>query len=86
MDGTRDTVGDLDVELGQGVLGVDRSVRDVTDGSGLNDVADSESLDCLVLGHTSGAVRASDESDVASAVLVSSTVLIEGKQGRVEAQ
>ena len=47
MDGARDTVGELDVELGESVLGVDRSVGDVTDGSGLNDVPDGESLDAV---------------------------------------
>ena len=47
VDGARDTVGELDVELGESVLGVDRSVGDVTDGSGLDDVPDGESLDAV---------------------------------------
>lgn len=75
MDSARDTVCKLDVELGERVLGVDRGVRKVTDGGGLDDVADSESLDGLVLGDSAGAVGAADESDVATAVLVAASVL-----------
>ena len=75
VDGTRDTVYDLDVELWESVLGVDGSIRDVTDGSSLYDVSDGESLDGLVLGNSSRAVGASHKGDVASAVLVSTAVL-----------
>lgn len=41
-----------------------------TDGSGLNHVADSESLDCLVLGCAARAVAAADGLDVTTSVLV----------------
>lgn len=75
VDGTRDTVDDLDVELGESVLGVDGGVRDVTDGSSLYDVSDSEPLDGLVLRDSSRAVGASHKGDVSSSVLVSAAVL-----------
>lgn len=49
VDGARDAVRKTDVELGEDVLGVDRGVREVTDGSGLNHVLDGVALDGLVL-------------------------------------
>lgn len=45
-----------------------------TDGSGLNHVADSESLDRLVLRDAAGAVGAAHGLDVAAAVLVTTAV------------
>lgn len=72
MDGTRDTVVSLEVQLGEDVLLVDRGLRDITDGSSLNHVSDSVSLDGLVLGDHSGAVRAADGGDVTSTLLVTS--------------
>lgn len=80
VDSTRDTVCELDVKLGKGVLLVDTGVGQVTDSSSLDDVPDSESLDGLVLGDCSRAVGASDESNVASAVLVATAVLWERGQ------
>lgn len=50
VDGTRDTVGETDVELGQGVFLVDGSVRQISDGGGLDHVLNRVSLDGLVLG------------------------------------
>jgi len=41
-----------------------------TDGSGLDHVANGESLDCLVLGCASRAVGATDRLDVAATLLV----------------
>lgn len=70
MNGTRDAVLQLEVHLGDGVLGEDRGVRDVTNSSRLNHVADGESLDGLVLGGASRAVGATDGLDVAAALLV----------------
>lgn len=52
-----------------------RSVFKRTDSSRLNHVADGESLDSLVLGRASRAVRASDGLDVAAALLVAAVVL-----------
>lgn len=71
VDGTRDTVVQLVVQLWQSVLLVDRSLRQVSHGSSLNHVSDGDSLDGLVLWHTSGAVQASHGLDVTSALLVS---------------
>lgn len=45
-----------------------------TDGSGLNHVADSESLDGLVLGDAASAVGAAHGLGVAAAVLVTTAV------------
>ena len=50
VDGAAHTVGQLGVELGQLVLGVHAGVGDVPHGGGLDDVADHELLDGLVLG------------------------------------
>lgn len=71
VDGARDTVVQLVVCLGQGVLGVDRGLGQVSDGGGLDDVPDRHALDGLVLGDGFRAVNASDGLDVASALLVS---------------
>ena len=49
---------------------VDGGFGKITDGSGLDDVTNSESLDGLVLGGASRAVGATDRLDVAPAVLV----------------
>jgi hypothetical protein len=54
VDGARDAVGETDVELGQGVLGVDRGLGQVTDGGGLDHVLDRVALDGLVLGGSAG--------------------------------
>lgn len=115
MDSAGDTVLQLQVHLGDGVVGEDGGVRDITcdsklelvqcsrpifhsaffsfcvqfegssricvvrlgrrtDSSGLNHVADGESLDRLVLGGASRAVGAADGLDVAAALLVTSAV------------
>lgn len=49
VDGARHTVVDLDVELWKGVLLVDGSLGNVTNGGRLDHVSDGESLDGLVL-------------------------------------
>ncbi|OBA23144.1 COX5B-domain-containing protein [Metschnikowia bicuspidata var. bicuspidata NRRL YB-4993] len=72
VDGTRNTVVQLVVQLWQSVLLVHRSLGQVSDGSSLNHVSDGDSLDGLVLWHTSGTVQTSDWLDVASTLLVSS--------------
>ena len=56
------------------LTGVDRSLAQVTDGSRFDNVADSESLDGLVLGARTRAVRAAHKLDVATSVLVSAAV------------
>lgn len=45
-----------------------------TDGSGLDHVADGETLDCLILGGASRAVAAANGLDVAAALLVATAV------------
>lgn len=49
VDGARNTVVDLDVELWKGVFLVDGSLGNVTNGGRLDHVSDGESLDGLVL-------------------------------------
>jgi hypothetical protein len=70
VNGARDAVLQLQVHLGDGVLRKDGGIRDVTNGSRLDHVADGEALDGLVLGGASRAVGASDGLDVAAALLV----------------
>lgn len=74
MDSAGDAVLQLEVHLGDGIVGEDGGVRDITDGSGLNHVADSESLDGLVLGDAASAVGAAHGLGVAAAVLVTTVV------------
>lgn len=70
VDSAGDAVLELQVHLGDGVLGEDGGIGDITDGSGLDHVADGETLDGLVLGGAAGTVGAAHRLDVAAAVLV----------------
>lgn len=72
VNSARNTVVDLDVQLGESVLLVNRSLGDISDGSRLDHVADGESLDGLVLRDHTGAVRTSDAANVSSSLLVAS--------------
>ena len=74
MDGARDAVVKLGIQLGQLVAGVHTGVGDVPHSGGLHNVPDDELLDGLVLGTGLGAVGAADELHMASAVLVTSSV------------
>lgn len=49
VDSTRDAVDRSGVELGKGVLLVDGSLLHVSDGGSLDNVANLDTLDCLVL-------------------------------------
>lgn len=71
VDSTRNTVVQLVVQLWQSVFRVHGSFRQVSDSSSFNHVSDGDSLDGLVLWHTSGTVQTSDWLDVASTLLVS---------------
>lgn len=51
---------------------VDGCLADITDSSTLDHVPHGESLDSLVLSNAARAVRATDEGDVATALLVAS--------------
>lgn len=119
VDGAGHAVLELQVHLGDGVVGEDGGVRDITckkmsdtskvlsgpksfplpfvsaearnrsrggegffsgrvkrtDGGRFDHVSNCESLDCLVLGSASGAVRASDRLDVATSLLVSAAIV-----------
>ena len=74
MNGARDAVVELGVQLGKLVAGVDRSLGDVSDGCSLDNVTDDELPDSLVLGATAGAVCASDVLDVSAAVFGTTSV------------
>ena len=74
MDGAAHAVGQLGIELGQLVLGVHAGIGDISHGSGLDNVPDDELLDGLVLWAGLGAVGASHELDMATAVLVAPVI------------
>jgi len=70
VDGARNAVLELQVHLGDGVFFEDRCLADIANGSGLDHVANGESLDGLIFGAASGAIGATDGLDVAAALLV----------------
>lgn len=53
---------------------VNRGLGDISYGSSLHDVSDDKLLDCLILGHASGTVGASDSLYVATSLLGASSV------------
>lgn len=65
---------ELVVELWKSILGVSRSISDVSNGGSLNDVSDNELLDGLILWAAASAVGAANERDVSAVLLVSSVV------------
>ena len=79
MDSAAHAIGQLSIQLGQLVLGVDTGVGDISHGGGLHNVPDDELLDGLVLGARLGAVGAPHELDVAAAVLVTPVVAALGR-------
>lgn len=74
MDGARDAVVELRVELGQNIGIPDAGLGDITDGGSLHDVADHELLDRLVFGHATGTVGAAHGLHMATVVLVASSI------------
>lgn len=64
----------LDEELGQSVLLVGGSFTNISLGRGIDQVADSETLNSLVLGDASTTVVASEISNVTAVVLRSTVV------------
>lgn len=74
VNGARNAVVDLKVELRKSILLVDRLLRDISNGGSLNHVSDEVSLDGLVLGDHSSAVRAADGGNVSSSLLAASVV------------
>ena len=59
-----------DVDISRVRTRVDGSLADITNGGALHHVPHGESLDRLVLSNTARAVRAADEVNVATALLV----------------
>jgi len=74
VDSAGDTVRNFDVKLGEGVFIIYGGGAQITNSSTLDHVTDSEALDGLVLGHTSGAVTASHKLDMATTRLVSAAI------------
>lgn len=65
---------ELRVEFGQHIGIPDAGLTDVTDSGSLDNVADDKLLDCLILGHTTGAVGATHGLHMATIVLVTSSI------------
>ena len=76
VDGARDAILLLDVQLGEGVGagGVDGRGSEVTLGSSLDHVADLELLHSLVLGDAAAAVRATNELGSTTTVAILATI------------
>ena len=74
VDSAAHAIGQLSIQLGQLVLGVDTGVGDISHGGGLHNVPDDELLDGLVLGAGLGAVGTPDELDMATAVLIATAI------------
>ena len=74
MDGARDAVVKLGIQLGQLVAGVDAGLRDVPHSCSLHDIPDHKLADRLILRDGLGAVAAAHILDVAPAVLVPAMV------------
>ena len=74
MDGGFNTVEHLKIQFRKLVFWVGGSFLDITERGGIDDVADNESLDGLVLGDCLSGGNASHTLDVSTTVLVSSVV------------
>lgn len=74
MDGARHAVVQLGVQLGQDVLLVHGCLGDVPDSGRLDDVADDELLNRLVLRNATSAVGATDGLHVPTVVLAPSSI------------
>lgn len=74
MDTARDAEDLLNEQLGESVLLVGGSFTDVSLGRSVHEVADSESLDSLVLSNASATVSTSDGLDMAATMLGSSVI------------
>jgi hypothetical protein len=74
MDAAGDAVLLLDVDLGQGEGLVSGVLLQVSSGGAVNHLSHLEALDSFVLGHTAGAVQASDHVGMTLVLLPSSVV------------
>jgi hypothetical protein len=74
MDCGFDAVEHLKVQFWELVFLVSGGFLDITEGRGINDVADNESLDGLILRNSLSSGNASHTLDVSATVLVSSVI------------
>jgi hypothetical protein len=74
VNSTGDAVLHLVVDFGENVASDDALVLDIADSSALNDVADVEALDGLVLGHAAAAVIAANSALNPTAVVSSAVI------------
>ncbi len=83
MHGGFDAVEHLKVQFRELVFLVSGGFLDITEGRGINDVADNESLDGLILRDGLSSGNASDTLDVSATVLVSSVVTSLDSHGEI---
>ena len=74
MDGARDAVLKLGVDLRETIVLHDRGIAQITESSRLNDVANNKALHGLVLRDTASAVAAADIAGVAAVHLCTASV------------
>jgi len=74
VDGASNTIVDFDVEFWQDVFRVNAGLRDIPHSGTLDHVPHGKPLDGLVLRGAPRAIRASDELDMATAVLVTTII------------
>jgi hypothetical protein len=74
VDSARDTVVELDVQLGDGIFLVDRGFLKITDSSSFYHVTNGETLDGLILGDTTVTVDTTNNLVMATTVLVTSVI------------
>jgi len=75
VDRARHAILELDVDLGELVVtSIDGLVHNIPHSCRLHNVADNETLDSLVLGHTASAVGAPDEPHVPTSGLSASSI------------
>jgi hypothetical protein len=74
VDSARDTVVELDVQLGDGIFLIDRGFLKITDSSSFYHVTDGETLDGLILRNTTVAVDTTNNLVMATTVLVTSVI------------
>ena len=74
MDSSLNTVEHLQVKLGKLVFLVRRGFLDISQRGSIDNVADNESLDCLVLGDGLSSGNTTNALDVSASLLVASVV------------
>jgi hypothetical protein len=74
VNGTRNTIMKLDVQLGDSVLLIDGSFLKITDSSGLYHITDSKTLNGFILRDTTETIDTTNILVVATTVLVTSVI------------